>query len=190
MIISLEGLGITSKECFTNCLVGNKTQLLCKRDRVICCPPVPLELKALSFRRWMYVVTRSTELWREATAEKSESITIFENSPFSVPCYVQALVAPLGDVEQQEYELIVEIIAGLSELMTPPDIIVLFEPDVSGINELQQPFLLNIHQLLVEWAENHTAKVVYIPSYQEEGDWELWYNQALQKVLDTIEVTA
>ena len=190
MIISLEGIVLTYKEHFTERLVAYKKWTPLKNSRIVCCPPVPLELTGNTFRRWMYTVTRSTELWREATTDKSESITIFENSPFSVTSYVQVLSELFGDIGQKEYELIVEIIAGLSELMIPPDIIVLFEPDISDINELQQPFLLNMHQLLVEWAENHTAKVVYIPSYQEEGDWELWYNQALQKVLDTIEVTA
>ena len=190
MIISLEGLGVTCKERFTQHLVTHKPDDF---GRVICCPSIYPRFNPEAFKGWVYAITRSTELWREATSHQPELITLFENSPFSISCYVQALAEPFGDIGQQEYELISDIIEGLSELMTPPDIIVLFEPDFNKVNNyhgLPKTYLVHTHRLLVEWAEKHTAKVVYLPSYEKEADWELWYNQNLKKIMDTVEVTA
>ena len=176
MIISLEGINGSLKERFTEHLVKNKPECI---GRVICCPEVYPRFNEQAFKGWMYTVTRSTELWREATVNKDSGITVFENSPFSISSYVKALSEPYGEVGEDEYLLIAEIIEGLSELMIPPDIIVLFQT-----KELQEGLTRRTQDCLQTWANTHSAQVVNI-LYDSTS--ETWYNDALSMIIDTVE---
>ena len=184
MIISLEGISNSIKERFTEHLVRNKPEYI---GRVICCPEVYPRFNEQAFKGWMYTVTRSTELWREATVNKDSGIIVFENSPFSIPSYVKALSEPYGEVGEDEYSLIVEIIEGLSELMIPPDIIVLFEPKPSVVESLPEALVRRTQDCLHTWANAHSAQVVNIPAYEDDSTWETWYNDALKLIIETVE---
>ena len=181
MIVSLEGINGSLKERFTEHFVINKPDCI---GRVICCPEVYPRFNEQAFKGWVYTVTRSTELWREATTNKDSGITVFENSPFSIPSYVKALSEPYGEVGEDEYSLIVEIINGLSELMIPPDVIVLFEPKPT---RLQDELMKKTQGYLQSWANAHLAQVVNIPYYPDDSTWETWYNNALKLIIETVE---
>jgi hypothetical protein len=188
VIISLEGVDTSNKEKFTEHLVANKPKHI---SRVICCPYVSPIINPDAFKSWMYTVTRASELWREACITEDTSIKVFENSPFSIPSYVKALTEPFGIIGKQEYELINEIIVGLSELMPTPDIIVLFEPDdlnqemsrSTTINNM----VTNIHTCLNNWVKKQEAKVIFVPHKNPDQPWDYWFKEQTNSILAAIE---
>ena len=188
MIISLEGVCVSDKERFTESLVKNKPENI---GRIICCPTVYPIVNPQTFKGWLRTITRSAELWKGATNEETALATVFENSTFSVPCYVQALSTPFGDLGQQEYNLIKEVVESLSEQMVQPDVIVLFEPNLKRKSKQygnKKTAIIYTHLLLVEWAKKHQANVVTIPAYNDDSEWSVWYNQTLSAIIKAIEV--
>lgn len=154
-------------------------------DRFIMCPPVP---ESPHLTSWVESLTKSMELWRKHAS--TERAIMFRHSPWSCAAYTQVYSQMYGHVfAAEESDLFNQIVDGLSELMLPPDLVLIFNWDMDKPTITHQDLyygsnldtLKSVQKSLHRWGElleGRGVKVLYIDPPKNTDDfnsWRSWY---------------
>lgn len=189
MNIILEGLWYGPVKVAAEAMAAKHPELV---ERVHVCPPV---IESPEMVNWMRSLTRSMEVWRRHAP--SSEVKVFKHSPLSCVAYTE-VYSRIRDNEfaSEERELFNEIVDGLSELLIPPDLVLIFDWDVEIPTPTEKDLyyassletLKAVQDSINRWGailQDNGVRVIHIAPPKDPNDhqsWHTWY-QGVSRII-------
>lgn len=189
MNIILEGLWYGPVKVAAEAMAAKHPELV---DRVHVCPPV---IESTNMVNWMRSLTRGMEVWRNHAS--APEVKVFKHSPLSCVAYTEVYSRLTNnEFASEERDLFNQIVDGLSELLIPPDLVLIFDWDVEIPTPTEKDLyysssletLQAVQDSITRWGSilsDKGVRVIHIAPPKKTNDpssWQTWY-QGISRIL-------